>query len=160
MRPIVLIAVVLLGALLVVSCDRGSTGTPGTGETPAVEPIRSRADIDKELAASIDTTGSMEARAWLNPANAKHVLWKTWDKPEARKQVDALYTAGAKRVVAIDPVEVNGARVVAQFVVELPDAPDARTKVFEWIKNFESEIEDEDPTKDVGQKFYEINLDL
>lgn len=152
----------VLGALLVIGCDRSSpTSSSTSGSQTDAEPKHpTPAQIDKELATTVTAPTAMEAREWLNPRHQKHILWKTWDKPEARKQVDALYTAGATKVVVVDPVDMNGTSVVAQFVVELPAAPAARAKVFEWIKAWESDIEDDEPTKDVGQKYYEINLDL
>jgi hypothetical protein len=142
------------------SADGDATATNARG---AAEP--SVAQVDKELADSIAAKGTAEARDWLDPKHANHVMWKTWDKPEARKQVDAIYAAGATKVWAVDPVSIKdddpaAGQIVAQFVVELPTDPAKRKAVFDWIANWEKEIEEDHPTKDVGQKYYEINLDL
>jgi hypothetical protein len=149
-------------SLCVVGCDKPAApdaeGSRSTAAETENEPTP--AQLDTEMAELMRAPDTTEARQWLDPKADKHMLWKTWDKPEARKQVEAIYTAGAKKVWVADPTDMNGVQVAAQLVIELPEDAKKRAAVFGWIHDWEEQIEDEKPTKDVGQKYYEINLDL
>jgi hypothetical protein len=131
-----------------------SDGTPKVAQAPSV------ATLDQETAALLKDPSTTEALTWLNATGTpKHVIWKTWDTAEARKQVKAIYDAGATKVWAASPVKTDEAQVLAQFVIELPPDPVARKRVFAWIHTWEDQIDEDHPTKDAGQKYYEINLD-
>jgi hypothetical protein len=157
------IKLLLSAVLFVGGCGNNASDGPAAQEdgTASVETTPTVATIDQETASLLKDPLTTEALEWLNaPQGTKHVLWKTWDTAEARKQIKAIYDAGAPKVWAASPTEIKGSQVLAQFVIELPAEPKARQQIFAWIHQWEKEIDDDAPTKDQGQKYYEINLDL
>jgi len=144
---------------------KSGSGVPANAvaEGSTDEP-RSAADIDKEareLLAAKDEVA--EARAWLT--GDRHMLWKG-DPPTIRKLIDDIYAAGAPTVqaVGIGSLGENDKEKVwicAMFVAELPKSGEARAKVFAVENAFWKAMEaGEYATKDVGQSYLIINLDL
>jgi len=155
----VALCVLALVATVVVACDskfikddyRPSSRGPGQ------EAADSDRAAEKSLAAS-----KTEAREWLAENHDKHVVWK-WNKQAARKAIDELYSAGAKEVWIVDTSKAEGGvELASEFVIVLPADAAPRKKVFDWIARWEkqAEIDEEDRTKDGGQKYFVLSTDL
>jgi hypothetical protein len=157
------VTICLLLAVLPTACDRAPTNSPADDPT-AVVPVPRRPttmQIDGEIAQGLASPRTAEALAWLDPAFDKtRRVWDTTDKDEARDLVRELYEAGAVTVWASDPTEVAGVQVLTQLAIELPPVPAKRAALFKWIDNWERRTQDADErTTDVGQRYYEVNLD-
>ena len=155
--------VILLSLSLASACDRPANDPNSAGE-PDVTTVPRRpttTQIDSEITQGLSSPSTAEALEWLDPKFDKtHTVWKSTDKDEVREQVNDLYTAGAVKVWATDPTEVDGQQVLMQLVIELPVSPAARKRLFDWIDDWERRTLDaDDRTKDRGQKYYEVNLD-
>lgn len=153
----------VLLAMLSVGCDRPPTDATATNaaDVPPVPRQPTTMQIDSEIAQGLASPRTVEALAWLDPKFDKtHSIWKTTDKEEARELVRELYEAGAVKVWATDPTVVDGVQVLTQFVIDLPANPVRRQALFKWIDRWERRtLESDQRTKDVGQRYYEINLD-
>ncbi|HEV7301673.1 MAG TPA: hypothetical protein VGN72_20085 [Tepidisphaeraceae bacterium] len=155
--------VILFCLALSGACDRPAMDPSAAGQpdVPVVPRQPTTTQIDSEITQGLSSPRTAEALEWLDPKFEKtHVVWTTTDADEVRDHVNDLYAAGAVKVWATDPTEVDGQQVLMQLVMELPTAPKARERLFKWIDNWERRTLDaDDRTKDRGQRYYEINLD-
>ena len=79
-----------------------------------------------------------------------------------------LYAAGAKEVWIVEISKTEGGpklgamELASEFVIVLPNDRDARQKVFAWIARWErdAEIDEDQRTRDTGQKYFVLSTDL
>lgn len=166
--PLLLLGIVMLAVVAPPGCDRsnGAGGRSTATDGPPAPPRRpTTRQVESEIVASLASPLTAEARGWLaEKFDETHVVWKRWDKDEAREQVAALYEAGAVKVWVADPTPVEKSPaektlVAVQFVIELPTDAKTRVALFEWIENWERDLEQDERTTDRNQRYYEINLD-
>jgi len=82
---------------------------------------------------------------------------------KTKPTIDKLYQMGAKTVTVAGFI-VGGRQTATALVIELLDEPAARKKLFAWgnqtgKKLAEEGGDDYEPTRDVGQKYLEVNFD-
>jgi hypothetical protein len=145
------------------------------GDDAVAEQVQSEQDQKEEAAygdkaaAEIlaDPKQSAEARAWL--AGAANIMKNTAAGDAISTRIEDFYAAGAKQVTAVfDDPDRPGA--LTQLIVHLPEAPDARQKVFAVHgkilaqanaaadpENADEEASSEMP-KDIGQKYLMVDF--
>jgi len=100
---------------------------------------------------------AFEAREWLK-ADPQHTIYNLNEKSAAT--VESVYEMGATKVSAAVSGDGAGGPIKTQLVIELPQDPAARAKLFEWaattIKQYGGD--DETPPHDVGQKYMVVNF--
>jgi hypothetical protein len=154
-----LLSVVLLATL---GCkDPSPTDDARDGEPTEEQhdPKAYAAKQDKEALRAFKEDKTAEAREWCSPEAKTHVGWKV-SRADMLKMVEALYAAGATKVWISDIHEMNGGEVAAGVIVQLPDDPAARKRVFEYDANWRKEVEDEEKNPDMGQKYIVYSLDM
>jgi hypothetical protein len=153
-------------ALTLVGCDSevgGPAAKDGPRDMMTPAEVAKADDITaKELLD--DKAHTAEAKEWLAPTHADHMLWKA-DRGTVTKLIDDLYDAGALKIWAVD---INGAekkQLVATFIVELPTDKDKRAKVIDthnqFWKNAGASGEDLDDLRatELGQKYIVLDFD-
>jgi hypothetical protein len=155
----IVLAVVLVGMIVKKVSDAAAKGERGgKGDT---EDVRSgaagqaqRADAQ---ALELLKEDAFEAREWLK-ADPQHTIYNLNEKSAAT--VESVYEMGATKVSAAVSGDGAGGPIKTQLVIELPQDPAARAKLFEWaaasIKQFGGD--DETPPHEVGQKYMVVNF--
>lgn len=123
------------------------SGKSGNAVDPNLSPE------DREIVQKINEENGVEARGWINAAD-NHQLGTGWSTKQALFNIDRWYQMGAKKVYAF------GAGISLTAVIELPDDPAQRKKIFdwaiEWNRNLPMDLRST-PPKDTGQKYLEIS---
>lgn len=103
---------------------------------------------DAELLEMIEDSG-YEAKEWLEKDPNRMIgLMSTTNASMSR--INMWYKMGATKVYAF------GSRMSLTVVIELPDDPESRKKLFDWQIRWHEERNIE-PEKDVGQRFLQIS---
>ena len=119
------------------------------------DPVADATAVDRDLEKSIADPASAEAREWLDPKHANHVIFE-WGNERAREMVEGFYHRGAEKVYVLEPSPFGKNLVTASFAVKLPVDPANRKECFAW----ESKIAGEEGTDaDVGQKYIAVSVD-
>jgi len=157
MKPSCTIAYSVVALLLAVSgCGKrdmaeSSSGTPTKSEPEVVDVAALDKAGDEELAGS----NKAEARQWLKTPS--HALFKG-ERQVVSKFVDDVYAAGAVTVYVTSIEALGGNEVTETMLLVLPKDSAARARVFEIANRFGETIQN-DPDKDVGQKYLSFVLD-
>jgi hypothetical protein len=123
---------------------------PDTGNSTPVKP----SDIDQQ-AQDLLTAGKItEAHLWLD-GNIHHISHHM-NKRFMQTRVDQIYQAGAKKVYMADIETVGIDDFASQFLIELPDDPDARKKTLKMADDMNQTTP---PTPDDGRKFIVVPID-
>jgi hypothetical protein len=113
------------------------------------------AALDKEGDEDLAQPNKAEARQWLR--GPSHGVFKG-DQQSVIKFVDEFYGAGAVTVYVTGIETLGGAEITQTMLLLLPKDSAARARVFEVANRFNRTIQN-DPDKDVGQKYLSFVLD-
>ena len=152
------IITLLVVALLVTVSGCGKKEAVGSSTAPSVESKPEVVDVaalDKAGDEDLADPKKAEARQWLKAPS--HAVFKG-DKQAVIKFVDEVYAAGAVTVYATGIETLGGNEVTETMILVLPKDSTARAKVFEVANRFGETIQN-DPDKDIGQKYLSFVLD-
>ncbi len=156
MKPSHIIACSVVTLLVTVSgCgkkDRAGSSSASAESKPEVVDV---AALDKAGDEELAEPNKAEARQWLRAPS--HAVFKG-DKQAVIKFVDEVYTAGAVTVYVTGIETLGGSEVTETMLLVLPKDSAARNKVFEVSNRFGETIQN-DPEKDVGQRYLSFVLD-
>ena len=113
------------------------------------------AALDKDGDEELEQPNKAEARQWLRAPS--HEVFKG-NKQEILKLVDEFYAAGAVTVYVTGITTLGGTEITDSVLLVLPKDTAARAKVIEVANRFWENIQN-DPEKDVGQKYLSFVLD-
>lgn len=115
----------------------------------------------------LDDPNTQELMQWLAGAAATHdrSLGESGSTEDALALAKEIYDAGAVKVLAVD-IEVYGddedeeglGQNAGRLVIELPNTPADRSRVFDWVATV-SESHGFDPYDDTGQTHLFVMLD-
>ena len=166
-RRIVLAAVILIVVGFIIfakirSWTRGGSdyASDDFGDVRPMTPADERRAMDEAAAETLKEENAIEARVWLK--KGERVVFNL-GKEKTASTVEELYRIGATKVTAVGFVD-DSDMMATVLVIELPANPAARKKLFDWADRTEKKLAndggyDHERTKDVGQKYLEINFD-
>ena len=124
-------------------------------DEPAPTPEELALELDEEAAGAMDgDVSDREARRFLASRAGRRL---ENDRQEAQALTEALYQAGAPRVVVSGVEEAEYGALMEGLVAELPRAGSARARVFQVAAEFAHATGDT-PPPDVGQRFLLFSL--
>jgi hypothetical protein len=111
---------------------------------------------DRKCAEMLAKSNKAEARDWLQEPDKKRGVFK-WSKEVTLGLVNGVYKHGATKVTAVEIMtHPRYGELTAQLVVTLPDDPDRRHALLDWMAE---RFENHRPIPDVGQKYHLLLLD-
>jgi hypothetical protein len=131
------------GAVFAIQYFHGSHSTTGPGATQLGE--------DGDIQAKLDSEYHKEVHEWFQEDNER--ILGPWSQQQALSQADRWKDMGAKTVYAF------GTRVSMVAVIELPDDPASRKKLFDWQTQWHRN-HFEKVWSDMGQKYLMIRLPI
>jgi hypothetical protein len=134
--------------LLIVGCEARSEKA-----SEIKDPVASARETDK-LAAEELAKSKIDAKQWL--ASEKHGTFEA-TKSDILKLTNDCLAAGAVGVYVSGPEQADDKELVSTLFIELPADADKRAKLLA-LYNKVTEA-DQDPEKDVGQKFLVYDWD-
>ncbi len=90
-----------------------------------------------------------EALGWLKSGSGANTLGETSNE-ESVRLIQAIYSAGAAQVLAVEIDDYEGFQNTGKLVIALPTDPDARKAVFIWHAE-QAESMGFDGERDIGQ---------
>jgi hypothetical protein len=112
-------------------------------------------DVEKQADELLAAGKITEAKIWVSDAEPHHYS-HVMNKKSMQQRVDQIYQAGAKKVYAAGIETVGPDDFVSQYLIELPDDPDARKSTFKFADSMNHATE---PTKDDGRKYIVVPVD-
>jgi hypothetical protein len=152
------IITLLVVALLVVVSGCGKKEAAPDSTAPSVESKPEVVDVaalDKAGDEDLADPKKAEARRWFKAPS--HAIFKG-DQQAVIKFVDDVYAAGAVTVYVTGIETLGGNEVTETMLLVLPKDSAARARVIEVANRFGETIQN-DPDKDVGQKYLSFVLD-
>lgn len=150
---ILLMGILLIAAAGCASKDRNA-GTPGGESSTSLQ--KELKDADNEVDKEIDDGSAAEAKKWLS--SELNGFWNE-SSISIKEIVQKYYDAGAPRVYVTGIEEFQGKRISASIAVELPSDKAGREKVFKADESLATELGDDEPIKDIGQKYIHRSFD-
>ena len=152
-----IIAFSVVTLLVTVSgCGKKEEAGSSSGSSAESKPeMLDVAALDKDGDEELAQPNKAEARQWLRAPS--HAVFKG-DKQAIMKFVDEFYAAGAVTVYVTGIETLGGTEVTETMLLVLPKDTAARAKVIEVANRFAETIQN-DPDKDVGQKYLSFVLD-
>jgi hypothetical protein len=145
-KAVILLAVAIGlvgGAVFAIKYFHGAHSTAGGGATQLGE--------DADIQAKLDGEYHKEVHDWFQEDNER--ILGPWSQQQALSQADRWKEMGAKNVYAF------GTRLSMVAVIELPDDPASRKKLFDWQAQWHRE-HFEKVWSDMGQKYLMIRLGI
>ena len=137
---------VVVAAILAIGLVKG-VGVLGGGD-----PMEGRHAEDVEAMEKLADAGPTEARQWLETGTTDRMLGGMSER-QAMAQIDRWYADGCKTVWAF------GSRMSISAVLELPDDPAKREKLFAWRDKYYA-LSPEEALPDEGQQYMVVYVKL
>lgn len=152
-----------LAGVLAVSAGCGEESKVRLGEESAEAEVGESSsseeakEMDQFVEEELASNTHAEAREWCDPKHENHMGFEV-STSEMLRLANEMYDAGAVKVYVTGIDEFAKKQISASMAMELPTEAQSRKRVFAWEKKFAEEI-GEEPTRDVGQKYYFLALD-